>query len=109
VKWTRYQIVIGTIVLSLMLWTGLAKAQRSTPPAPAWNYKKVVLFTSPGEQLHTLYVDDKVVSSAPISQPAPSVLAMAQTLGTEGWELVSTTSVPRGVDLTLTLWFKRQR
>jgi hypothetical protein len=108
-KRTGYYVIVVAVLVGLTGWTAVATAQRSAPTIAAWEYRKVVLLTSPGEQLNTLYVDDKVVSSTPLSQPAPSVLGTAQTLGTEGWELVSTTSVPRGVDLTLTLWFKRQR
>jgi hypothetical protein len=75
----------------------------------AWDYRKVAFYRQPSEQTYSVHVDEKKLSSTPMSKGAPSMLSLAKEQGAEGWELVTVTDVTYGVDEVTTLWFKRPK
>lgn len=80
----------AALFIGMIVWTGYVQAERNTPVAQAWDYKKVYAdkVGLGGNERWRVLVDDREMQLAN-PQKQPSLLAIDKELGSQGWELIS--------------------
>jgi hypothetical protein len=91
--------------LGLVAWKGHGLREGSAPVMQSWDYKLIEVYNQPsGLTVNWVWEEDgKPLPGSPIR----NMVAKANDLGGQGWELLSVSSA--GVPVHTLYWFKRPK